>query len=392
MPRRKISEYSAKTIVAKAFGIPYAGWTVDSDDVDRQLEAIDGYDSYVVKVDQAVKGRFKAGLVALEVEKQDLRVRIQEFVAKGYSTFIVEPFAKHEENEERYLSVTKDAKGLALHVSAKGGVDIESHAETIQSVIIDETVDWSDAAGRTGLTSDQLQTLVRIFNENYFVFLEINPYVVSGDSLKLLDLAVEVDDAASLLVSEWTTDDFRTPPRVLSEQEQAVTQLNETSPASFNLQMINPDGAFFLLLSGGGASVVIADEIYSAGYGKELANYGEYSGNPTREETRVYASAVVTLLLASKAPKKVLFIGGAVANFTNIEKTFAGIIDVIDEYAEKLASQHVKVVVRRGGPHQEAGLRNMQTALEKYGLLGAVHNQRTPIGDAVKGAIKEISQ
>ena len=96
--------------------------------------------------------------------------------------------------------------------------------------------------------------------------------------------------------------------------------------------------------------MVVADEVYNRGLGEQLANYGEYSGNPNSEETYLYTKAVLELVLASKAPKKVVFLGGAVANFTDIAKTFAGVIQALDEVADGLQSQGVKVFVRRGGP------------------------------------------
>jgi len=74
------------------------------------------------------------------------------------------------------------------------------------------------------------------------------------------------------------------------------------------------------LVAGGGASVVYADAIASAGFAGELANYGEYSGAPTETQTFHYARTVLDLMLrAPQTPEgKVLFIGGGIANFTNV--------------------------------------------------------------------------
>lgn len=73
------------------------------------------------------------------------------------------------------------------------------------------------------------------------------------------------------------------------------------------------------MVAGGGASVVYADAIASAGFANDLANYGEYSGAPTETQTYHYARTVLDLML--KAPKrddgKVLFIGGGIANFVS---------------------------------------------------------------------------
>lgn len=384
MPRRKLSEYRAKQIVAAALSVDYQGWsTVDELPTDGR---------YVAKVDQAVKKRFKNGLVGLDLSPDEVSHWITIVQQKGYANFIIEPYQQHEQSDERYLSLTRDAHGLRMTMSPHGGIDIEDQADTLETFTVDDDTDWQQLAEKTGLSSDHLQALVKVFSDNYFTLLEINPYIArGGDDLLLLDVAVEVDDAAQLLVSAWGEQDLRQPPRVLTEEEKAVTALNESSPASFAFQMINPDGSLFVLLSGGGASVTVCDEIYSAGQGEQLANYGEYSGNPTLEEAYIYTSAVLDSLLRSKAPKKALFIGGAVANFTDIAKTFAGVTKAIEEYGDRLREQNVRVVVRRGGPNQKVGLKNMQNVLDKYSLAAAVYDQTTTLDAAVKRVLEEVA-
>jgi ATP-citrate lyase beta-subunit len=272
-------------------------------------------------------------------------------------------------------------------------VDIESNKEAIVTHLIDEKINWNSLAKHTKLSVKQLQSLVETFTKNYFVFLEINPYILSGEELIILDCAVEVDDAGSYFTDAWMSSDIRAPKSAqLTAEEHTVRILDENSPASFNLSVLNPNGSIFLLLSGGGASVVIADEVHNQGFGTQLANYGEYSGNPNTHETYLYTSEVLKLLLASSAKQKVLFIGGAVANFTDIANTFAGVIQAIDEYALQLAKQKVKVYVRRGGPRQEIGLAKIRTALEKHGLLGGVYDPSVILTDALGSALKELKK
>ena len=145
-----------------------------------------------------------------------------------------------------------------------------------------------------------------------------------------------------------------------------------------------------MLLSGGGASIVLADEVYNQGYGKELANYGEYSGNPNAEETYLYTKAVLRLLLHSKAKKKVLIIAGGVANFTDVRITFKGLIKALEEVKESLQKKHVTVFVRRGGPYQKEGLTMMKDFLEQAGLLGIVEGPELILTDVVEKALKSI--
>lgn len=391
MPRRKISEYRAKHIIHKALGLSYDGWSVGSDSITTFISEVDGADSYVVKVDQAVKGRFKKGLVALDVQKTKLKEVITGFVEKGYSHFIVEPYVAHEDLPERYLSLSYDRSGMSLSYSKSGGVDIESQADTISNVQLDDAVNWEMLSKETGFSESQLRALCDAFSKNHFVFLEINPYLIDRGNPIILDAAVEVDDAAGFLVGEWGDEDVR-HAKNLVKQESVVRALDEASVASFNLSVINPQGSIFLLLSGGGASIVVADEVYNRGFGDKLANYGEYSGNPSLHETYKYTSQVLELLLESKASPKILFIGGAVANFTDIAVTFAGVIEAIEEYAEQLKKQNVKVYVRRGGPNQEEGLEKMRRALEKNGLLGAVNDASVPITNALSEALEGLKK
>lgn len=386
MPRKKFSEYRAKILVNGALGISYVGWTVSSlEDVD----AIEGYDTYVVKVDQAVKGRFKKGLVLLDVKRGGLGTAVKTLLGKGYNSLIVEPQFDHDAKAERYLSLLRNRAGYKIAYSAHGGVDVESKSDAIETFDITPDFDWGVLSKKTGIAADKLQTLLDIFKANHFAFLEINPYVLEGKSLKILDIAIEVDDAGQYFTQLWSGDDIRTP-NTLSESEQYIRELNDNSPASFSLTVLNPNGAIFLLLSGGGASIVIADEVYNVGLGDQLANYGEYSGNPNTDETYTYTKQVIKLILESKAPQKVLFIGGAVANFTDIANTFAGIIRAIDETAVDLQKHHVKVYVRRGGPNQEIGLEKIKIALEKHAILGGVYDPHTSITDALGYALESL--
>ena len=390
MPRRKLSEFRSKKIFLKSLDLPYEGWQVEGADMQPIAAIPDLGQKFVVKVDQAVKGRFKKGLVILEVLYSELEAAVGRLHDKGYDHFLVEPYYAHSGSDERYLSLMHDREGLWLSCSEQGGIDIESNPESIVKVSVDDSTDWLDLATRTGFSIDQLHALVGAYKKNFCTFLEINPYVLEDTVPRLLDLAIEVDDAGLSFAPEWTMQDVRESKKALTPEEAVIRALDKGSMASFNLSVINPEGAVFLLLSGGGASVVIADEVFNQGLGDQLANYGEYSGNPSAHEAEKYASEVLKLLLASSAPKKVLFIGGAVANFTDIANTFAGVIAALDAKAEELKKQNVAVYVRRGGPRQEIGLKNIREALERLGILGGVYDPSTSISDALTTALGEL--
>jgi ATP-citrate lyase beta-subunit len=395
MPRRKLSEYHAKQAITKKLGIPFVGYAIDArKPLDDQLAPVaTDVGTFVVKVDQGIKGRFKQGLVLLDVPHEGLASAVRQLAQRGYDWVFVEPMVAHDATDERYLSLTRSRQGVVLRYSQIGGVDIEQSPDQIQSVLLSEQTAWTSLARKLAWPAVSLQALHSTFQTEHLTFLEINPYVSTAAGLALLDLAIEIDDAGLSATSSWNKEQFReTSNRQLTAEEQSVRQLSENSPASFNLSVINPDGGVFLLLSGGGASIVVADEVYNQGYGKLLANYGEYSGNPNTNETQQYATAVLDLLVQSKAPRKVLFIGGAVANFTDVNATFKGVIAALYDKSHQLQEQGVRVFVRRGGPNQEAGLARMEATLRELGLYGNVSDANVPIGTAVTNALEELKK
>ncbi len=70
-------------------------------------------------------------------------------------------------------------------------------------------------------------------------------------------------------------------------------------------------------------SLICSDTICDMGFAPELANYGEYSGAPSEQQTYEYAKTVLSLIVKEKNPDgKILIIGGGIANFTNVAATF----------------------------------------------------------------------
>ncbi len=188
-----------------------------------------------------------------------------------------------------------------------------------------------------------------------------------------MDLAIEVDSAAEFVSGEtWTREDLITQTSGLAEEELAAKSLAEKSSASFKLNVLNKNGNIFTIFSGGGASIVLADEIFSKGKAGSIVNYAEYSGNPNEEETYLFAKIILSLVRKSKAKEKKIYIAGGVANFTDIRTTFRGVIRALDSESAMLKKQNVKILVRRGGPHQEEGLEMMSDFLKENKIQGKV--------------------
>lgn len=395
MARKKISEFRAKKILFDFLEVPYSGISIDTtkEFLEKILSQMEDGKKYVLKVDQGVKQRKKKGLLSLGVTKENVKEEIGKLKEKGFSYFILEEFLEHESNDEFYLAIERVREGKKVHYSTMGGIDIEENKDSIMTAVLTDYAQYEDIARTLQVSVEVLESIITAFDNYYFSFLEINPLVSQGEKYFFLDAAVEVDSEASFFVNgAWSKSDFREGGRVQkTEEEKAIEELKETTPAALSFQLINPNGSIFVLLSGGGASLVTADEIYQKGKGKELANYGEYSGSPTEEETYLYVKQILTTLLRSTSHNKSIIISGGVANFTDVRITFKGIIKALGEVSEKLRAQNVKIFVRRGGPHQEEGLSMMKTFLEKEELLGEIHGPELVLTDIVEPAIKHIS-
>lgn len=381
MARIKLTEYRAKNIL---LGGAYQGVAVFSSK-DKLPKG-----KWVAKVDQGIKKRMKQGLVALNVDAAGIKKAITAWEKKGFSRFILEPVFPHEASEEQYLSLERVREGIRMLHAKEGGIEIESHPEKVQSYLVKSPEDCAHISEASGIPLSFLQHLIQSFNDAFMAFLEINPLIVRGEEVTLLDAAVLVDSAGAFFTRAWSEEDV-VQARAQHAREEAVATLAATTPAQLALKVLNKDGALFFLFSGGGGSIVIADEVQAHGKGGLIGNYGEYSGGPSREETHLYAREVIGLCLASKAKKKALVIAGGVANFTDIKKTFAGIIDALSENAEKMRAQNIKVFVRRGGPNEKAGLAHMEAFLTQEKLLGSIYGSDTIITKAVEDALEYIA-
>jgi ATP citrate (pro-S)-lyase len=190
-------------------------------------------------------------------------------------------------------------------------------------------------------------------------------------SAQALGLAVVASKDSKVSIDVGPPMDFPAPfGRELTKEEAYIAEMDAKTGASLKLTVLNSQGRVWTLVAGGGASVVYADAIASAGFAGELANYGEYSGAPTETQTFHYARTVLDLMLrAPQRPEgKVLFIGGGIANFTNVASTFKGVIRALREVAPLLVEHKVQIWVRRAGPNYQEGLKNIKSVGQELGL------------------------
>lgn len=77
------------------------------------------------------------------------------------------------------------------------------------------------------------------------------------------------------------------------------------------------------MVAGGGASVIYSDTICDLGGASELANYGEYSGAPSEQQTYEYAKTILSLMTQEKHPD------GKVKNMKNVSSVLCGVFIIL---------------------------------------------------------------
>ncbi|KAI9709572.1 MAG: glutathione synthetase ATP-binding domain-like protein [Bogoriella megaspora] len=381
---------------------------------------------FVAKPDQLIKRRGKSGLLALNKTWAEAKEWIAARAGKTQRVetvdgvlrqFLVEPFVPHPDGTEYYININSVREGDWILFTHEGGVDVGDVDAKAEKLLI--PVDLNDYPSNEQIAAallkkvpkgvhnvlvDFISRLYAVYVDCQFTYLEINPLVVipnkdaTSAEVFFLDLAAKLDQTAefecgvkwaiarspaALGIPTIASKDSKVnidagPPmefpapfgRELSKEEEYIADLDAKTGASLKLTILNPNGRVWTLVAGGGASVVYADAIASSGYASELANYGEYSGAPTETQTFHYAKTVLDLMLRAPVhPEgKVLFIGGGIANFTNVASTFKGVIRALREVAPLLNEHKVQIWVRRAGPNYQEGLKNIKNVGQELQL------------------------
>ncbi len=377
----------------------------------------------VVKPDQLIKRRGKNKLILVDASYDQAKKWIAEkskapitvygkFDAHGkpvdkgtvgqLTHFIIEPMVSHKDSDEYYLAITSTKDGDAILFYHEGGVnvgDVDAKAARLEVPIgkfpthaeIETKLMEKVTAECKKRLSGFIEALFKFYADLNFTYLEMNPIVVTKESVIPLDLAAKLDSTAEFESgSKWGNIEFPAPfGRSPSKEEAFVEDLDAQTGASLKLTILNPDGRVWTMVAGGGASVIYADTITDLGYINELANYGEYSGDPTEEFTYLYAKTILDLMTRNPNPKgKYLLIGGGIANFTDVASTFKGIIKALKEFQKELQTNKVKIYVRRGGPNYQEGLCKMRALGDMLGVPIEVYGPETHMTKIVSLALK----
>jgi len=424
MPRRKVREYQAKKLLASNI-TPYfplslrVAQITPSTDFGKLLDENHWLETerLVVKPDMLFGKRGKNNLVLLNATYPEAQKFIEERINKPItigglqgevSHFIVEPFVPHQ--EEYYLSITCTRDENVVSFSDCGGMDIEENWDQVKkvgvpvdaqidAVSLDDMFPARMPQERILAITKFIRACYKVFVDLNFHFMELNPFTLTNTGGFPLDMRGEIDDCALFRnTTKWKVDghliEFPSAFGVsFTPEEKRIQDMDEKTGASLKLTVLNPTGRIWAMVAGGGASVIYADTVADLGFGPELGNYGEYSGDPSEAETYQYALTLLSFATRNVDGKpKSLIIGGAVANFTDVAATFSGIIRAIRENVEKMRQANIKVFVRRGGPNYQIGLQKMKDLSVETKIPFEVYGPETHMTKVVKMAIDWINQ
>ncbi|XP_076039811.1 ATP-citrate synthase [Oratosquilla oratoria] len=364
----------------------------------------------VVKPDQLIKRRGKLGLIKVGVDYDGVKAWVDERMGKDQQVgravgklrhFIIEPFLPHQQEDEAYVCIYSHRHGDTLLFTHEGGVDIgdvdakalklEVPIETFPSLQdIKSTLLVHLSGAKKEKTAVFIEGLYKQYVDLYFTYLEVNPLVITADNIYILDLAAKLDATAEFVCkAKWGDIDYPPPfGRDALSEEAYIADLDSKSGASLKLTILNEKGRIWTMVAGGGASVIYSDTICELGGASELANYGEYSGAPSEQQTYEYAKTILSLMTKEIHPDgKILIVGGGIANFTNVAATFKGIVRALQEYQTRLINGKVSIFVRRAGPNYQEGLRVMREVGQTLGIPVHVFGNETHMTAIVSMAL-----
>ncbi|MFQ5932101.1 MAG: ATP citrate lyase citrate-binding domain-containing protein [Nitrospiraceae bacterium] len=350
----------------------------------------------VVKAHEALGSRYKLGLVKVGLDLKGAEAAAQEMLGRRVGSITITQVIVSEmipHREEYYIAVKSTREGAEVLVASCGGIEVETNWARVKRLGVEvgdsPSEEALEALAKDAQFSGPMINKVAGFAGKLFAcfdnedaqYLEVNPVVVreSDGELVALDAVTLLDADAKFRHLYWTFPFAAEFGRAYTKEELEVMAVDSKIKGSVKFIEI-PGGDTAMLPAGGGASVYYSDAVVARG-GK-LANYAEYSGDPPD-----WAVEVLTDKVCSLPGIKNIIVGGAIANFTDVKKTFGGIIAGFRKAKEEGKLNGVKIWVRRGGPREKEGLDAMR-ALRDEGFEIHVYDRHTPLTDIVDKAIQ----
>lgn len=396
MAQVSIREYDVKTMLYSFLWTKYTGIQIKHI---RDIEKLKDATQYVIKPDMLFGKRGKRWLLWLNLTKEECKSWFLEHENKSQDidgvlgtldVFMAERFIQPQ--TEYYVSFSLGRDGDTLIYSSEWGVDIEENWEKTHQI----TIPVSQNLEKKHLEkleinipelSDLIEKLWSFYRSHGFTSLEFNPIAqdASGDFF-ILDAVAKIDDSEWFRQKQhWKTLEI---PNTYGFQENAgekyIRELDIQTGASLKLKILNPEAHIWTLFAGGGGSLVMTDSLGALWYSSEIWNYGECSGNPSREFTREYTKTLLSEMLSNQKKWKYLIIAGAIANFTHVDKTFLWVIDALEIYEQELKSQQVTILVRRWGINEKKWLQLLQEACNRLDIPAIITGSDTYMTDILR--------
>lgn len=398
MPYLNINEVTAKSIISahlhnwlpSTLSLKTISVQANSNTRLQDLKLLSN--SLVLKPDMLFGKRFKNGLVYLGLTKLEVINKIQELSSKettlisGHkgiiTNYIIESLCPFKDAVEHYLLIEMGDKYDKISYSSNGGIDIEDNQNTLL------TIDYLNQESIKELSKDEsiiafINSVYEIFKQGGFMELELNPFVIQDGQIYLLDCVAKVDNYAlttNPVLRSLIIEPIHFGSRSLSVFEEKVIELDKTSGSSLKLNILNSNGQIWGLYSGGGASLALLDTLAKEVPFDIIANYGEYSGNPTFNEVYDYTNVILSAISqTTHGMPNYILVAGAIANFTDIAVTLAAIAKAIEDNIYNIDYSKVLVFCRRAGPKYQEGLNALVSTCNRLNIPIQAYGPELPL-------------
>jgi succinyl-CoA synthetase beta subunit len=355
-------EYQGKQYFAR-YGIPVSpGRAVST--VDDAVAAADeiGY-PVVVKAQVRVGGRGKAGGIKLASDAGEARTHAGNILGmdiKGHVVEVVWIEQASDIAEEYYASFTLDRseKKHLFMLSAQGGVEIETVAETDPDTIVKRWIDPVDgfsldearrAVEDARLNPDAREQAAALLVQLYECYTlgdldlaEINPLILTTDGVvRALDAKVTLEGNASFRHPEW---EEYTATEELDAREQLAREKG--------LQYIGLEGNVGIIANGAGLAMSTLDVVNQVG--GRAANFLDVGGGASAD---VMAAALEVINTDASVKAILINIFGGITRGTEVAN---GIVEALSR-----VDVDAPIVVRLDGTLAEEGRAIIQPHLSE---------------------------
>ncbi|MGA2573835.1 MAG: ATP-grasp domain-containing protein [Candidatus Methanomethylicaceae archaeon] len=266
----RLYEYESKEIL-KEYGLSISRGIVISRDHPEEIEQQDLNPPLVLKAQVPVGGRGKAGGIIKVKNVEEAKRQLLSLFDKNINGYAVQKILLEEEilaDRELYLSlsINRQEKSYSLVAGALGGIDIEEIAKSKPDTILKLSIsplrlinnfDVLAISNHLSVPMVRIDPIVRqlfsIAVELDAELVELNPFVIVGNTSVILDAKIIIDDSAL----------FRHP--LLNELPPRGKTKEEEEAARIGLSYVSLNGNIGIIGNGAGLTMATMDLLQSKG-------------------------------------------------------------------------------------------------------------------------------